>query len=149
MPFVEIRNENLLSLKELVKNEEFAFNWSIKSSQNSKTVAAINNGEILGLVEFERRPADKANYMFLIEVAKSYRGGVIAGKLLAYVAKDSLSEGFGGFFFFESKDALIQYYIERFGARIARGRTLFFDEEASKKLIKDFLGGVYNEENPI
>ena len=138
----DIRN----CLRELIEMGEFGFDWSSKSSANAHTVSILNKGDIIGLVEYERRPAELANYMFLIEVAKSYRGSTVAGKLLAYVAKDSLLQGFGGFFFFEAKDALMRYYIDRYGAKIARNRTLFFDEEASQALIDEYLGGENGEE---
>ena len=139
--FHTVDEKNQICLKELIELGLFGFNWVVKSSPNAQTIAAINNGDIVGLVEFERRPVELANYMFLIEVAKPYRGGTVAGKLLAYVANDSLSQGFGGFFFFEAKDALLRYYIDRYGAKIARNRTLFFDETASKALISEFLEG--------
>lgn len=137
--FQTIPETQLSSLKELVATSQFGFDWSTKSSVNAQTVGVLHQGEIIGLVEFERRPVELANYMFLLEVARAYRGGSVAGRLLAYVAKDSLVQGFGGFFFFEAKDALIQYYIDRFGAKVARNRTLFFDEQAAQALVHEFL----------
>ena len=139
--FHSIPDNQLGSLKELIANGQFGFDWSVKSSVNAQTVGILAGGHIVGLVEFERRPTELANYMFLLEVGKAYRGGVVAGKLLAYVAQDSLVQGFGGFFFFEAKDALIRYYMDRFGAKIARNRTLFFDEQAAQGLVREFLGG--------
>ena len=78
--FHTIDNSHKLSLKELVSNGEFGFDWSLQSSPLAKTIA------------------------------------------------------------------LMQYYINRFGAKIARNRTLFFDEIASQNLINEFLGGLPYEQ---
>ena len=120
-------------------NGEYEFDWKRRSSSRSVVVGNIKDGDIVGLVEFERQPRSLCNYMWLIEVAQSHRGGSVAGELLAYVGKDSLEQGFDGFFFFESKSSLYEYYQIKYGAKPSTGRRLFFDREATEKLISLYL----------
>ena len=137
MPFIKVPDERLIDLKELIKSGTAKFDWSIKSSDKAVTVAFVNDGLIAGLVEFQRESG--THKMWLIEVTKDFRGTIVAGKLLAYVGKDSLESGNDGFFFFEPKDALRVYYMKRYGAKEARGRNLFFDTEATQALITKYL----------
>lgn len=138
--FIQLSNEDLPGLSAL--NElGYEFDWTSKSSDKSQTVAMLTDGNVAGLVEFERQPQNLLNYLFLIEVAKDYRGTGVAGMLLAYVARDSLQQGFEGFVLFESKTALIGYYIEKYGAKRlrAKGRQLYFDQEAAERLVAEYL----------
>ena len=138
--FIELNKEEKESLSDL-KQDEFLFDWTRYSSENSITVACVYQGEVSGLVEFERQRLNHFNYLHLIEVAETYKGKGIAGKCLAYVAKDSLEHGFDGFVVFESKTVLFEYYIEKYGAKpISKSsRKLYFDTEASLKLIETYL----------
>lgn len=123
--FVELNDDERRSLFDLAEYG-YVFDWTRQSSYKSSTVAALLNGEVAGLVEFERQPEDQLNHLWLIEVATNYRGTGIAGKLLAYVAKDSIEQGFGGFVLFETKTALYELYVEKYGAKpIGRTRRLY------------------------
>jgi GNAT superfamily N-acetyltransferase len=102
-------------------------------------VFCVGNGNIMGAAEYERQPENLFDYLYLIEVAKDYRGTGVAGQLLAYVAQDSLAAGFEGFVVFESKTALYQYYQVKYGAKPLGGRKLYFDTEAAHHLIKLYL----------
>jgi len=119
----------------------YLVDWTKRSSQKSITVGLLYNGDIAGLVEYERMPDELYNYMYLIEVADDYKGSGIAGKLLAYVGKDALEHGFEGFVLFESKSYLYQYYIEAYKAKPTTGRMLMFDTETTQWLIQEFLDG--------
>jgi len=121
----------------------FEFNWKMKSSDESVIYAANVQNDIVGLVEFERLPRYIYNFMFLIEVIPDFRGTTIAGELLAFVGKDSLENGFGGFVVFESKSLLWEYYISNYGAKPLKDRRLHFDEEATKRLIRIYLEDNY------
>ena len=77
--------------------------------------------------------------MWKIEVAKDFRGSFVAGKLMAYVGKDSLDNGNDGFVYFVLKDALREYYIESYGAKPYFKGFLHFDEQATKSLIQKYL----------
>ncbi|MCL2558968.1 MAG: hypothetical protein FWE07_00655 [Turicibacter sp.] len=65
----------------------------------------------------------------------------IAGELLAFIGKDALESGFDGFVVFESKSLLYEYYSEKYGAKPARHRRLYFDTAATKRLIRIYLDG--------
>ena len=119
--------------------KEFEFNWKMKSSDENIIYAATVQDDIAGLVEFERKASDLHNFMYLIEVTPSYRGTTTAGELLAFIGKDSLENGFDGFVVFESKSLLYEYYIYKYGAKPVRGRRLYFDEAATRRLIRIYL----------
>ena len=119
--------------------KDFEFNWKMKSSDESVIYAAAVADDIAGLVEFKRSVKDLYNFMYLIEVAPIYRGTSIAGELLAFIGKDSLENGFDGFVVFESKSLLYEYYISKYGAKPVRGRRLYFDEAATRRLIRIYL----------
>lgn len=139
--FVELNDDERSSLCDLAEYG-YVFDWTKHSSYKSLTVAALHNGDVAGLVEFERQPEDRLNYMWLVEVAQDYRGSGMAGKLLAYVARDSIEQGFDGFVLNEAKTALYELYIAKYGAiSIGRTRLLYFDTEIAQHLIERYLGG--------
>ncbi|MCL1801501.1 MAG: hypothetical protein FWG25_09125 [Promicromonosporaceae bacterium] len=117
----------------------YVFDWTLRSANRSFIVGSIHDGDIAGLIEFERRPEGLYNFIWLIEVALSYRGSSVAGELLAYVGKDSLQQGFEGFMLLEAKTKLYHYFQIRYGAKPALGRNLFFDEQATRTLIAEYL----------
>jgi len=123
----------------------FEFNWNMKSSDGSVIYSANVQNDIAGLIEFERKVKDLHNFMYLIEVAPEFRGTTVAGELLAFVGKDSLEAGFDGFVVFESKSLLYEYYIDKYGAKPIRNRRLYFDEEATRRLIKIYLEANYTQ----
>ena len=133
----EIEKSSLTQLSE----KGYVFEWTSKTTSRSVTVAKIAGGDIAGLVEFERQPENMCNHMWLIEVGDIYKGTGIAGKLLAYVGRDSIEVGFEGFVVFETKTALYRYYQDKYGAKPLDGRRLFFDTTASNYLIQKYLGG--------
>ncbi len=126
----------------------YVFDWSRRSAENTHVVGDVHDGDIAGLVEFERREENQANYMWLIEVAAGYRGSMVAGELLAYVGKDSLEQGFDGFFYFEPKTVLYNFYQVKYGAKPSHGRYLFFDKEATNNLIEKYLKDHEESWNP-
>ena len=117
----------------------YVFDWSKRSNEGTFVVGDISEGNIAGLVEFERQPENLSNFMWLIEVAANYRGTSVAGELLAYVGKDSFEQGFDGFFFLEPKTVLYQFYQVKYGAKPSSGRYLYFDTQATQKLIEQYL----------
>jgi GNAT superfamily N-acetyltransferase len=117
----------------------FEFDWSARSNDQTQTVARVEDGQIAGLIEFERVPNSLFDFLHLIEVKAEYRGTDVAGKLLAYVARDAFDQGFEGFVVLEPKTLLYEYYIEKYGAKPLPGRRLHFDAEASRALIERYL----------
>jgi len=71
MGFIKLKNNEIKRLYDLSKYG-YVFDWTRKSSDISETIAFHHNGDLAGLVEFERRPASKLNYMWLVEVADAY-----------------------------------------------------------------------------
>jgi hypothetical protein len=136
--FIELSDGDIKDLSRL-SEKGYVFNWTIHSSSRAKTVTFVTDGEMAGLVEFERQPENLLNYLWIIEVADDYKGEGVAGKLLAYVGKDSLTAGFEGFVLFESKTALYEYYQVAYHAKPVRDRYLHFDTETTLWLIKEFL----------
>lgn len=142
MAFITISSSQKKELNDLAPLG-YSFDWTRFSSSRSKTVTCLHDGDIAGLVEFERQPENLLNFLYLIEVAEKYRGTGVAGELLAYVARDSIEQGFEGFVLLEFKAALANYYIEKYGAKFitSDGFRLYFDTEATKNLIQKYLTG--------
>jgi hypothetical protein len=143
-PFIELSSTEKKELVTLA-GVGYVFDWTAYSSSRAKTVSFIANGDIAGLVEFERQPENLLDYLWIIEVADEYKGTGVAGKLLAYVGKDSLEAGFEGFVLFEAKTALYEYYQIVYHAKPVRDRLLHFDTETTLWLIKEFLEGDTDE----
>ena len=122
---------------------EFEFDWTIRSSPKCAIYAANVDEKLAGLVEFEHFSEDSHNFMYLIEVTPEYRGTKVAGELLAFVGQDSLKQGFDGFVVWESKTIYYKYYMRKYGAKPISGRRLYFDEEATKKLIRIYIEDNY------
>lgn len=137
--FVELNDDERRSLFDLAEYG-YVFDWTRQSSYKSSTVAALLNGEVAGLVEFERQPEDQLNHLWLIEVATNYRGTGIAGKLLAYVAKDSIEQGFDGFVLNEAKTALHELYITKHGATPIGKTRLLYKTLQTRKPITSVVG---------
>jgi len=138
----EITNE--IEEKDL---KAFEFNWKMKSSDESVIYSANVKNDIAGLIEFDRNVKDFHNFMYLIEVKPVFRGTTVAGELLAFIGKDSLENGFDGFVVFESKSLLYEYYIDKYGAKPVRNRRLYFDTEATKRLIRVYLEVNYTQDD--
>lgn len=127
------------------------FDWSIDRDKPSDPdieyykVGAFVGDELEGLIKYTRRSEELFNFVHLIELApynigrdKTYDG--VAGALFAYVALDSLEQGFDGFIVFESKSVLYNHYMLKYGAKPTLGKLLMFDKQTSIKLINDYLG---------
>jgi hypothetical protein len=136
MNFIEFSIEESKTFSDL---DDYIFDWANRSADGTIVVGNIHDGNIAGLVEFERQKENLANFMWLIEVANDYKGTSVAGELLAYVGRDSLEQGFDGFFFLESKTSLYQFYQVKYGAKPSHARYLYFDTEATNKLIDKYL----------
>ena len=125
-----------------VKNmdlDAFEFDWTRKSSDHSLIYGATVENKLVGLIEFEPDVKSLQNFMYLIEVIPDFRGTEVAGELLAFIGRDSLERGFDGFVVWESKSVYYQYYIDKYGAKPMTNRRLYFDEEATKRLIRIYL----------
>ena len=137
-----IMKSNISEVTNSVKNLDlaaFEFDWTRKSSDNSLIYGATVENKLAGLIEFEPDVKSLHNFMHLIEVIPDFRGMEVAGELLAFIGRDSLERGFDGFVFWESKSVYYQYYIDKYGAKPITNRRLYFDEEATRRLIRVYL----------
>ncbi|MDR0853219.1 MAG: hypothetical protein LBN34_02515 [Clostridiales Family XIII bacterium] len=122
----------------------WSFNWELRASASAKKIALTIEDEIEGIVEFDRDTTSLLNNAYTLEIDPRNRGNSrryegIAGTLFAYVAQDAFIAGFDGFVAFISKTNLVEHYIKYYGAERIYGDKLVFREQASRKLIEEFL----------
>ena len=131
---------------------DWAFNWVGLMKGNAEAFfygikTEAGSGRLEGLLMLQL--VDQALlFMTNIEVhpehvGKNGRLDRIAGSLIAFACLQSFKLGTGdyhGFLSFKSKHALISLYREKYGAKLAVGQSMFFDPEAGKKLIRQYLG---------
>jgi hypothetical protein len=135
---------------ESLKSRGWSFNWSKGATDtitgNSILKAILADDEIEGLIEYEIIQQEAYVFVHKLETDPHNRGKEqkhkgVAAMLLAYVAKESFSSGCDGFVVFISKTSLYEYYQTKYGAKPLGGLKLYFDTEASEKLIKTYLVG--------
>jgi hypothetical protein len=122
------------------------FDWSISAGASAQKVGYLVGDRLQGLIQFERVPQSRFNFVYLIEAAPWNRGNEreisdVVGVLFATVARDSLDAGFDGFVAFRSKTVLRAHYVTKYGARVLYDDQLYFDTAASLKLVAEYLGG--------
>jgi hypothetical protein len=97
-------------------------------------LTTLLNGELLQMNNVEIAPG---NFGY----NKKY--DLVAGCLIAYACLISFKFGqneYRGFLSFESKTVLIGLYQRKYGATVALGQKMFFDDIAGKRLILKYLG---------
>lgn len=137
--------------KELpLKKNGWSFNWrtlfKVEGSEIFKLSLEESPDEIQGIVMLTMFN-DEMLFMNNVEVAphnigKNKKYDNTAGILLAFACKKSFEKGKGnynGFLSFDSKTELIELYHEKYGATLAMGHKMYFDPEAGKKLMKEYL----------
>ena len=65
----------------------------------------------------------------------------MAGCLIAFACRQSfkLESNYKGFLTFESKTKLIDWYIEKYNAKIAIGQKIYIEPKDGQKLINEYL----------
>ncbi|MDR1087770.1 MAG: hypothetical protein LBL23_00550 [Coriobacteriales bacterium] len=133
-----------------LKAQGWSFDWSKKATDliqgSSILKAATVDGEIEGLVEYEILKREGYVFAHKLEIDPHNRGvdrkhEHVAGILLGFVAQESFNSGCDGFVVFLSKTKLYEYYQTKYGAKRLGGLKLYFDSEASEKLIQEYLVG--------
>lgn len=132
-----------------LKAQGWNFDWAHKSLRDSEIYKLTRKGdmEIQGLVAIESDPKNLCYHLSLAESAphnlgssKLYEG--VGGHLFAVAVQKSLDAGYGGFIYFEAKNAeLVKHYTEKFGAQwIGRPHqySMIIDEDAARTLIKAY-----------
>jgi len=144
MTFITYTPEELTQVSDSLIGKS-PFTWKKKRTPNTVVVGIYDKQTLAGLIQFEGFIPDLYYYIYLIEVMKEYRGGTAAGKLLAYVAKQSLDNACEGFVLLEPKTKLYEFYQKKYGAKPFRGMELLFDTPAAIALVKKYLKEDYND----
>ena len=137
--------------KELpLKKDGWNFNWrnlfKIEGSEIFKVSLEESPKKIEGILMLTMFNNEML-FMNNVEIAphnigKNKKYENTAGILLAFACKESFKKGKGnylGFLSFDSKTELIELYHIKYGATVAMGHKMFFDPEAGKKLMKEYL----------
>ena len=130
----------------LIKKKDWLFDWKaeLRNSLNEVyMLTTVNNKTIIqGLISIE----DKEDHIFmhLIESAnfnkdknKMYFG--VPGNLIAFACKLSFEKGYLGFVAFDAKTSLIKHYQETLFATHFRGKRMFIETKAAKRLILQYF----------
>ncbi|GHS94585.1 hypothetical protein FACS1894207_3050 [Bacteroidia bacterium] len=133
-------------LKLLTKKNSWQFNWKEEFNDSTKSVYKLiiekQSDIIQGLVSVIK----KEDYLMLslIENAsfnlgkcKMFKG--VAGNMVAFVCKLSLSYGFDGEIVFAAKTKLIAHYEQTLGAVHIGGQRMIIYEREAKALIKNYF----------
>jgi hypothetical protein len=128
----------------------WSFDWSIGATDLITDTAILKavliDREIEGLIEYEIIKHEAYVFVHKLEIDPQNRENTkkhdgIAGVMLAYVGKESFFSGCDGFVVFISKTKLYDYYQKQYGAKPLGGLKLYFDAEASERLIQTYLAG--------
>ena len=98
---------------------------------------AIVNGEMSYMNNLEVAPGNYSN---------NGKFDLVAGCLIAYACRLSFLHGkkeYIGFLSFDSKTALLDLYREKYGATQAMGQKMFFDPDAGRRLMEEYLGIIF------
>jgi hypothetical protein len=134
----------------MLRARGWSFDWNERTTDligdHSLLKAVLIGQEIQGLVEYEILQRDLYVFVHKLEIDPHNRGQEkrypgVAGMLLAYVARESFSSGCDGFVVLVAKTVLYEYYQVRYGAKPLGGTKLYFDTEASARLIEEYLVG--------
>lgn len=129
-----------------IKKYDWLFDWKAELRKPSAEVymlTTLNNKTVIqGLISIE----DKGDHVFmrLIESAKfnknknkMYFG--VPGNLIAFACKLSFERGYLGFIAFDAKTSLIKHYQETLFATHFRGKRMFIETIAAKRLILQYF----------
>lgn len=138
------------TLKDMpVKKDGWNFNWrSILKKNDTETYILrlkSNPSSIQGLLHLKEQ--EGMIIMDLVEIAphnigqKNKRYEYVAGCLIAFACRQTfkLESNYKGFLSFESKTKLIEWYKEKFYAKIAIGQKMYIEPEDGEKLIEEYL----------
>lgn len=128
----------------------FQFNWHQTQSNNPNSIlyGYFYNDKLVGLIDFEPYFDSYYNYVYDLEVVKSYRGKHIGTQLLAQVMIDSFQRpDFDGFVALDSKTDGTEKYYQHLNGFFTGLQRVIFDSTTSQKIIGDYLpeGGLLND----
>lgn len=138
------------TLKDMpVQKDGWNFNWrSILKKNDTETYMLrlkSNPSSIQGVLHLKEQ--EGMIIMDLVEIAphnigqKNKRYEYVAGCLIAFACRETfkLESNYKGFLSFESKTKLIEWYREKFYAKIAIGQKMYIEPEDGEKLIEEYL----------
>lgn len=141
----------ITNLKEIPpKKEGWNFNWRKLIKTEGAVVYKLSLLETPAKVEgllMLTLMFDEMIYMNDIEVAphnygKDGKHDNVAGCLIAFSCKESFEKGrndYRGFLSFDSKTQLIDFYVKKYGATVARGSKMYIGPKEGRKLIDEYL----------
>jgi hypothetical protein len=142
---VEVLEVKSSELKKVNRSKQFGFNWEKVEGDIYKLVST-KNGEVIALMGMIEQPEFGFRYVEVtaIEKRKSEKGKPeyekVAGRLLAFAARESFRHKLEGYVFLISKTDLRDLY-ERYGfeATVDTGLRMFSRTPNSRRLTNEFL----------
>lgn len=142
---VEVLEVKSSELKKINKSKQFGFNWE-KVEGDIYKLFSKDTGEVIALMEMIVRPEFGFKYVEVtaIEKRKPQEGKPgyekVAGRLLAFAARESFRHKLDGYVFLISKTNLTDLY-EGYGFEptTETGSRMFSDTPNSRRLTNEFL----------
>jgi len=138
------------SIEEMpLKKDGWNFNWKVifKKKNNETFIIRLksNPKSIQGVLQLRKQGG--MLIMELVEIAphnigrKHKRYAYVAGCLIAFACKKSflLENNYKGFLTFESKTKLIDWYMEKYRAKIVIGQKMYIEPDDGRHLINEYL----------
>lgn len=142
---VEVLEVKTAELKKINKSKQFEFDWETVEGDIYKLVSK-GTGEIIALMGMNVRPEFGFKYVEVtaIEKRKKQDGKPeyekVAGRLLAFAARESFRHKLDGYVFLISKTDLRDLYLGYgFEPTTETGSRMFSDTSNSIRLTNDFL----------
>lgn len=132
-----------------LKKNGWHFNWrTVFKKKNTATYVLrlkSNPESVQGVLHL--RIQEGMLIMDLVEIAphnigrNKKRYDYVAGCLIAYACRESfnLENSYKGFLTFESKTKLIDWYMEKYNAKIAMGQKMYIEPNDGQSLINEYL----------
>jgi len=133
-----------------LKKDGWNFKWkSIIKRENTDTYVLrikSNPSSVQGVLHLKVQ--EGMLIMDIVEIAphnigrKNKRYDYVAGCLIAFACRESfkLENNYKGFLTFESKTKLIDWYMEKYDAKIAMGQKMYIGPNDGQNLINEYLG---------
>jgi len=134
------------AFKPLTRDKRFSFDWTVEERDDREVyqIHLLDQDEkILGLMSVSDIKDEMRIHINLIELSEENVGkdkeyDRIAGCLLAFACRLSLSRGYDGFVSLVPKSLLIEHYCQKYGFR-QFGRQLGILSESASRLITEYL----------
>lgn len=140
-------------VRSFFKKDGWYFNWRDEYKNPDRHVfylrTCTEDRRVQGLISATPMLDDKFIFLHLIEKAPHNMGPErqyenISDCLIAYMCKASFELGMEGYVSFVAKNALINYYIKRFGAELVHPRQnkMFINSQNALKLVNLYIKNI-------